>query len=436
MKSPLCLLLILLEFPVSSQTGIPAWDDKPDISWMWTRFAAKIIRGQIYGTNGSHANVVFYGDSMAARKQWMMLCSLTNSIPIASVGLGAVAMDGTGSQGDSGGAFSSTTNVDKWITGTLFEIPPAKTGRFYPSPTFMQGSPWFNANRISVCVLCESSAGTVDVYAQQYGNGSPNVKVGEIDASVSSGTNAFWTHYSISNFSQWNIVISNTHASASVRIVGCAFADTALSGIGLWSLASGGATLAVTTNSSLSVFTNVISGIDADLILSEWKDGSLPGYVTNYSNALDAMYVRFRSAAPQADWIHFATHNDINENYTEQNKATWYHCKKHNLGFVDVQRIFKSIQAMNDSWMNGDGVHGNNLSDLYAGTIVAEHLGFPALQMFLSSKKQTVPRMTKAQRNALYRPETGRIIYQTDNTPGLRIRGDSGWMRFTETPDP
>lgn len=29
----------------------------------------------------------------------------------------------------------------------------------------------------------------------------------------------------------------------------------------------------------------------------------------------------------------------------------------------------------------------------------------------------------------------GTLIYQTDNTPGLRVYNGSNWMRFTETAD-
>lgn len=45
------------------------------------------------------------------------------------------------------------------------------------------------------------------------------------------------------------------------------------------------------------------------------------------------------------------------------------------------------------------------------------------------------PRMTKTQRDAISSPATGLVVYQTDNTPGLRIFNGSSWMRFTETAD-
>jgi len=46
-------------------------------------------------------------------------------------------------------------------------------------------------------------------------------------------------------------------------------------------------------------------------------------------------------------------------------------------------------------------------------------------------------KMTKAQRAALIPgPVVGQAIYQTDNTPGLRVYNGTNWMRFTETSDP
>lgn len=47
-----------------------------------------------------------------------------------------------------------------------------------------------------------------------------------------------------------------------------------------------------------------------------------------------------------------------------------------------------------------------------------------------------LPRMTKAQRNAIASPIAGTMVYQTDSTPGLRVYNGTNWMRFTETADP
>ncbi|MBL0008244.1 MAG: hypothetical protein IPP25_13995 [Saprospiraceae bacterium] len=46
-----------------------------------------------------------------------------------------------------------------------------------------------------------------------------------------------------------------------------------------------------------------------------------------------------------------------------------------------------------------------------------------------------LPRMTKAQRNAISSPVEGMVIYQTDLTPGLRVFNGTNWMRFAETVD-
>jgi len=46
-----------------------------------------------------------------------------------------------------------------------------------------------------------------------------------------------------------------------------------------------------------------------------------------------------------------------------------------------------------------------------------------------------LPRMTKTQRDAISSPTTGLMVYQTDNTPGLRVWNGTNWMRYTETAD-
>jgi hypothetical protein len=52
-----------------------------------------------------------------------------------------------------------------------------------------------------------------------------------------------------------------------------------------------------------------------------------------------------------------------------------------------------------------------------------------------TTKGLLLPRMTKAQRDAISSPVAGLAIYQTDNTPGLRVYNGVNWMRYTETAD-
>lgn len=46
-----------------------------------------------------------------------------------------------------------------------------------------------------------------------------------------------------------------------------------------------------------------------------------------------------------------------------------------------------------------------------------------------------LPTMTKAERNAIASPDFGYMIFQTDNTPGLRVHNGTAWVKFTETTD-
>lgn len=57
------------------------------------------------------------------------------------------------------------------------------------------------------------------------------------------------------------------------------------------------------------------------------------------------------------------------------------------------------------------------------------------LDMQSTSKGVLLPRMTKVQRNAIASPATGLLIWQTDNTPGLRCYNGTNWIKFSETDD-
>lgn len=58
-------------------------------------------------------------------------------------------------------------------------------------------------------------------------------------------------------------------------------------------------------------------------------------------------------------------------------------------------------------------------------------------KLIISSTTQglLLPRLTKAQRDAIVNPVAGLILYQTDNTPGLRTYNGTNWVRYSETID-
>ena len=57
------------------------------------------------------------------------------------------------------------------------------------------------------------------------------------------------------------------------------------------------------------------------------------------------------------------------------------------------------------------------------------------LELTSTTKGFLLPRMNKTQRNAISSPATGLVIFQTDNTPGLRAFNGANWVRYTETTD-
>lgn len=76
--------------------------------------------------------------------------------------------------------------------------------------------------------------------------------------------------------------------------------------------------------------------------------------------------------------------------------------------------------------------------DVSAGKVVIGG-GTPDVSSIIDIKSTTLglllPRMTKVQRDAIGSPAAGLAVYQTDNTPGLRVYNGTNWMRYTETAD-
>lgn len=57
------------------------------------------------------------------------------------------------------------------------------------------------------------------------------------------------------------------------------------------------------------------------------------------------------------------------------------------------------------------------------------------LELTSTTQGFLLPRMTKTQRDAISSPAIGLMIFQTDNTPGLRTYNGSNWMKYTESTD-
>jgi hypothetical protein len=108
------------------------------------------------------------------------------------------------------------------------------------------------------------------------------------------------------------------------------------------------------------------------------------------------------------------------------------------LGTASGDLIFRS--ESNNIFLgrdNGSGTATPGLS--VVNNIIGINQTSPAASSILdivsTTKGVLLPRMTKTQRDAISSPATGLMIYQTDNTPGLRVYNGTNWMRYTETAD-
>ena len=57
------------------------------------------------------------------------------------------------------------------------------------------------------------------------------------------------------------------------------------------------------------------------------------------------------------------------------------------------------------------------------------------LDVSSTTKGLLLPRLTKSQRDAITSPAAGLMVYQIDNTPGLRVYNGTNWVRYTEIAD-
>lgn len=57
------------------------------------------------------------------------------------------------------------------------------------------------------------------------------------------------------------------------------------------------------------------------------------------------------------------------------------------------------------------------------------------LELKSTTEGFVLPRMTKVERNAIYKPLEGTMIYQTDNSKGIRVFNGDNWIKFKEMID-
>lgn len=103
---------------------------------------------------------------------------------------------------------------------------------------------------------------------------------------------------------------------------------------------------------------------------------------------------------------------------------------------TDANRL---ISYYSESWQNWYiATNDKNINTIATGMNIgsmSNAVQSAQLEISSTTKGFLPPRMTKTQRDAISSPATGLVIYQTDNTPGLRCYNGTNWMRYTETAD-
>lgn len=107
-------------------------------------------------------------------------------------------------------------------------------------------------------------------------------------------------------------------------------------------------------------------------------------------------------------------------------------------GNADANVAF-GINTANDAsnrhlfYSNGDAKMSIGAGAVGIGTSTTTSCA--ALDVTSTTKGLLLPRMTKTQRDAISTPVAGLAIYQTDNTPGLRVYNGTNWIKYTESTD-
>jgi hypothetical protein len=107
---------------------------------------------------------------------------------------------------------------------------------------------------------------------------------------------------------------------------------------------------------------------------------------------------------------------------------------------LGAANTFRSID-INTNHTQAYGIYqsGTSTKSVFAGGVTFGATTDPnasAIVDFSSTTKAVLlPRMTKTQRDAIASPVAGMAVYQTDNTPGLRVYNGTNWMKYTETAD-
>lgn len=102
--------------------------------------------------------------------------------------------------------------------------------------------------------------------------------------------------------------------------------------------------------------------------------------------------------------------------------------------------VFRGVDiSFDQSGTYGIYQSGTSVKNIFAGATSFGTTSDPAtsalVELNSTTKGLLLPRMTKTQRDAISSPVAGLAVYQTDNTPGLRVHNGTNWMKYTESTD-
>jgi hypothetical protein len=92
-----------------------------------------------------------------------------------------------------------------------------------------------------------------------------------------------------------------------------------------------------------------------------------------------------------------------------------------------IASMYSSLKAQ---WnISGSDIYNSNAGNVGVGTAGATNAS-SLLEVRSTTKGVLIPRMTKAQRDAIVSPATGLLIYQTNNSPAFYFFDGSAWTKI------
>jgi hypothetical protein len=242
-----------------------------------------------------------------------------------------------------------------WITGSYHTINPTGSVRYD-----LDYNDYVSANQVRVFYLASSGAGTLDV--QKYESDAVTGSAGSFSADNGGALACVVTNFPLA-LGNYQVVLTNTSAAA-VSVLGVALINTNAPGVISWQLGYGGIECRSSTNANVGILQTVLSSIQPDIVLVEWKETA----TNDFASALQ-WHQDVWGQVKDSDWLYIGTSPSYNDTlqYSVVNNATMFrHAVANRQGWFDANRLYRDMQSITNLLWQEDGIHLTYAANRYA----------------------------------------------------------------------